>query len=352
LHKDFEKVNYSAKKRLFFTSGILIILLFVMFITNLLIGAVDISVSEIFRIIFTGEAENDANRIIIEDFRLPKIITAIIVGISLSVSGLQMQSIFRNPLAGPYVLGISSGAGLGVAILLLSSGWLFNGLGVSNLGNWAMVFAAWVGSGLVLLLVLLVSLRVKDVLTVLILGIMFGAAVSSVVNILQFFSDQQSLKSYVVWTMGSLGGVTKSQLAVLVPSVLAGLVLSVLSAKMLNALLLGENYAKSLGVNVLRARILVFLGASLLAGSVTAFCGPIGFIGIAVPHIARILFRTSNVFTLIWGSSLVGALFMLTADLVSRLPGNDATLPINSVTAIIGVPVIIYLVIKRFKFEN
>lgn len=323
-----------------------------MFVIELLIGSVKIPVSEVYRIIFLGSSENDANSIIISEFRLPKIYTAIIVGIALSVSGLQMQSIFRNPLAGPYVLGISSGASLGVAILMLSSGWLFQGLNFSYLGNWAMVFAAWLGSALVLLLVLLVSIRVRDVLTVLILGILFGAAVSSLVSILQFFSDEQSLKSYVVWTMGSLGGVTKAQLYVLLPSVSLGILLSLLSAKMLNALLLGENYAKSMGVNVLKARVLVFTGASLLAGSVTAFCGPIGFIGIVVPHIARILFRTSNIFTLIWGSSLIGALFMLLADMVSRLPGSDSVLPINSVTALIGVPVIIYLVIKRFKFEN
>ncbi|MBN2682372.1 MAG: iron ABC transporter permease [Bacteroidales bacterium] len=327
-------------------------MLITMFFIELFIGSVSISFKEIFNIVFLGISENEANTTIIADFRLPKIITAIVVGIALAVSGLQMQAIFRNPLAGPYVLGISSGAGLGVAILLLSSGWLFNETNFSFLGNWAMVLAAWLGSGIVLFLVLLVSIRVKDVLTVLILGIMFGAAISSLVNILQFFSDQQSLKSYVVWTMGSLGGVTKSQLAVLLPSVIIGLFLSILSAKMLNALLLGENYAKSMGVNVLKARILVFAGASILAGTVTAFCGPIGFVGIVVPHIARIIFRTSNVFTLIWGSSLIGALFMLMSDLLSRIPGSDTVLPINSVTAIIGVPVIIYLVIKKFKFES
>jgi iron complex transport system permease protein len=333
-------------------SGLLIILLIVLFFAELFIGSVKISVSEILDIILFGNSDNESHIIIIQDFRLPKLITAIVAGIALSVSGLQMQSVFRNPLAGPYILGISSGAGLGVALLLMSSGFLISEQGLSYFGNYALVFAAWIGSGLVLLLVLMVSLRVRDVLTVLILGIMFGAAVSSIVSILQFFSSEQSLKTYVVWTMGSLGGVTKEQLTILVPAVGLGLFLSVLSSKMLNALLLGENYARSMGVNVLKARILVFTGASLLAGSITAFCGPIGFIGIAVPHIARIIFRTSDVLTLIWGSSLIGANFMMLADLLSRLPGTDSVLPINSVTAIIGVPVIIYLVIKKFKFEN
>ena len=319
---------------------------------DLFLGSVDIPFAEIFSALFGGETSRPEWGRIVLDFRLPKLFTAMLAGAALSVSGLQMQTIFRNPLAGPFVLGISAGASLGVAILVMGASSLF-AYGVLGIGgNWLIVLVAWIGAGAVLLLIFVVSVRVNDIMTILILGILVGSAVSAVVSILQYFSNESMLKTFIVWTMGSLGGVTHSQLQILLPAILVGLLVALISGKTLNVLLLGENYAKSMGLNVLFARLMVFFSTSILAGSITAFCGPIGFIGIAVPHLARMAFNTANHHVLVPASMLLGAVVMVAGDVVSQLPGSQNSLPINSVTALIGIPVVVYLIVKNQRLSS
>jgi len=328
-------------------SGLLIIsviVLIIFVVADIFIGSVSIPFKYFYSYI-SGDIIKPEYKTIITEFRIPKTITALSAGVALSVAGLQMQTIFRNPLAGPYVLGISSGASLGVALLLLSPIpiVLNSSIGMS----WFTSISAWLGAGFVLILIFFVSLRVKDVMTILIIGVLFGSAVSAFVSILQYFGDQAQLKTFVVWTMGSLSGVTNEQLIILLPSILIGLIISIFSYRMLNILLLGENYAKSSGLNLTAARILIFTSTGILAGSVTAFCGPIGFIGIIVPHIARMLFKTADHKYLIPGSAIIGAILILISDIVSQLPSHSGTLPINSVTAILGIPIVIYIIIKN-----
>ncbi|MBI9053121.1 MAG: iron ABC transporter permease [Bacteroidales bacterium] len=341
-----------SKNRILFLWISLSVILILLFVFDVFLGSVNIPVKEVFRVIFTGEADRPEYLTIIYKFRIPKAITALFAGFALSVSGLQMQTIFRNPLAGPYVLGISAGASLGVAILVMGISSFTIVSQVGAIGNWMIVISAWLGSGLILFLILVVSLRVKDIMTILILGIMFGSATSAIVSILQYFSNESMLKAFIVWTMGSLGGVSLSQLNVLIPSVIIGLTITFLSIKMLNAMLVGENYAKSMGLNVRMSRFLIFFSTSLLAGSVTAFCGPIGFIGIAVPHIARIIFKTANHNTLLPGSMLVGGIVLLLSDIISQIPGKENTLPINSITALVGIPIVIWIIIKNEKLSR
>jgi iron complex transport system permease protein len=286
------------------------------------------------------------------DFRLPKALTAVFTGAALSLSGLQMQTVFRNPLAGPYVLGISAGATLGVALFVLGFSSAFAFGIFSSTGAWSLALVAWAGSFLVMLLILYVSARVNDIMTLLILGILFTSAVTAVVSILQYFSNESMLKAFVIWTMGSLGSVTKSQLMVLAPAIIVGTFLAFLRIKDLNAFLLGEDYARSLGVSIKTSRVIIFLSTSLLAGTITAFCGPIGFIGIAVPHICRVIFKTANHLVLVPAVILTGSIVMLFSDIVSQLPGMQTTLPINSVTALIGIPVIIWMIVKNRKFVS
>jgi len=323
----------------------MLVLLAVLFILDLFLGSVAISPSYILKAIF-GTAGPDVETIVM-DFRLPKAITTLIVGIALSISGLQMQTLFRNPLAGPYVLGISSGASLGVAVVILGFSSSIAFVNLHGLGNWILVISAWAGAGVVMLLIMYISSRVRNIMTILILGMMLASGLSAVVSIMQYFSSETMLKAYVIWTMGSLGNLSSGQLNVLVISVLAGILLSIFSIKMLNALLLGENYAGSIGLNIRFARILIFACTSILAGSVTAFCGPIGFIGIAVPHIARNIFRTSDHKVLIPGSILAGGIVMIISDIVSQLPGSESVLPINSVTSLIGIPVVIWVILGK-----
>jgi len=319
------------------------------FLLDLLVGSYSISVREILKTIFNPENADSQIVMIINQFRIPKAVTAILAGSALSVAGLQMQTVFRNPLAGPYILGISSGASLGVALLVLGTGGLLGGVFVSVAGSWGIVSAAWLGSGLVLMVIFIISARIKDIMTILILGILISSAISSVVNILQYFSNESMLKSFVVWTMGSLGSVTNIQLSVLFPSVMIGILIALLSSKFLDAFLLGENYARSMGMNIMFARMMVFLSTCILAGSITAFCGPIGFIGIAVPHIARMLLQTAKHSLLIPATILIGALMMLVSDIFSQLPGSNITLPVNSVTALLGIPIVIWIIIRNKK---
>ena len=306
-----------------------------LFTADLLIGSVAVALRDIWAAL-TGGSCDPAVRDIILKIRLLKAVTALFAGAALAASGLQMQTLFRNPLAGPYVLGISSGAGLGVALFLLGAPLL----GVSAhsfVQSLSIAGAAWLGAALVLLIVMAVSRRIKDIMVILILGMMFGSGVSSMVEILQYLSSEAALKSFVIWTMGSLGDVTGGNLALMLPVITAGLVLSVAVIKPLNLLLLGENYARTMGLNVQRTRTLLFLS------TVTAFCGPVGFIGLAVPHLARMLFASADHRVLMPASMLSGAALLLVCDLISK----SLALPINTVTALMGIPVVIVVVVRN-----
>jgi iron complex transport system permease protein len=337
--------------------GFIVLLLFsllvpLFFLADLLVGSYYIPIPQILKAIFRPEHADPQVVLIINQFRIPKAVTAILAGAALSVAGLQMQTVFRNPLAGPYILGVSSGASLGVALLVLGTGGLMGGSIVSAASSWGIVGAAWLGSGLILLLMIMISARIKEIMTILILGILISSAISSIVNILQYFSNESMLKSFVIWTMGSLGSVTNIQLSVLLPSVLIGILIAFGSSKFLDAFLLGENYARSMGMNIRFARLMVFLSTAILAGSVTAFCGPIGFIGIAVPHIARMALQTAKHNLLVPGTILIGALMMLVSDILSQLPGSESTLPVNSVTALLGIPIVIWIIIRNKNSER
>ena len=312
-----------------------------LFMADLLVGSVAVALRDIWAAL-TGGSCDPAVRDIILKIRLLKAVTALFAGAALAASGLQMQTLFRNPLAGPYVLGISSGAGLGVALFLLGAPLL----GVSAhsfVQSLSIAGAAWLGAALVLLIVMAVSRRIKDIMVILILGMMFGSGVSSMVEILQYLSSEAALKSFVILTMGSLGDVTGGNLALMLPVITAGLVLSVAVIKPLNLLLLGENYARTMGLNVQRTRTLLFLSTVLLAGTVTAFCGPVGFIGLAVPHLARMLFASADHRVLMPASMLSGAALLLVCDLISK----SLALPINTVTALMGIPVVIVVVVRN-----
>ena len=320
---------------------ILSLLLVILFFLDLLIGSVHIPLRDILGAI-VGADIDPATRLIVLDIRLIKAIVAILTGMALSVSGLQMQTLFRNPLAGPYVLGINSGASLGVALFILGMPLL--GIATnSTMSSIGTAGAAWLGSALILAFVASVSTRIKDIMVILILGMMISSGVSAVVQILQYLSNEEALKSFVIWTMGSLGDVTTSQLHLMLPAVLIGLVVSVAVIKPLNLLLLGEQYARTMGLNVRRSRYLIFLSTTLLAGTVTAFCGPIGFVGLAIPHIARMLFSNADHRILLPASALCGAVVLLTCDIISKW----LTLPINTITALLGIPIVIWVVIRN-----
>ena len=320
---------------------ILSLLLVILFVLDLLIGFVHIPLLDILGALFGGDVDA-STRLIVLDIRLIKAIVAVLAGIALSVSGLQMQTLFRNPLAGPYVLGISSGASLGVAIFILGMPLL--GIATnSTISSVGTAGAAWLGAAMILAFVASVSTRIKDIMVILILGMMISSGVSAVVQILQYLSNEEALKSFVIWTMGSLGDVTSSQLMLLLPAVLIGLVVSVAVIKPLNLLLLGEQYARTMGLNVRRSRYLIFLSTTLLAGTVTAFCGPIGFVGLAIPHIARMLFCNADHRVLLPATALCGAVVLLSCDIISKC----LTLPINTITALLGIPIVIWVVIRN-----
>lgn len=341
-------LSREKKYSLLFTGLLLIVL--VLFIADLLLGSVLLKPVDVLKALF---ADSDPQvETIVMKFRLPRTITAVTAGVALSLSGLQMQTLFRNPMAGPYVLGISSGASLGVAFIVLGFSAGISPESIKGLGNWVLVAAAWGGAGSVMILMMYLSSRLKDVLTVLIIGIMLAGGISATVSIMQYFSHETMLKAYIIWTMGSLGNLTSSQLTVMLISVACGVILNLFSVKMLNALLLGENYARSIGLKIRLARMVILAGTSILAGAVTAFCGPVGFIGIAVPHIARLIFRTSDHRILVPGVILTGGSVMLVSDILSQLPGSDTVLPINSVTALIGIPVVIWVVIKTRRYQT
>ncbi len=332
--------------------GILAIALFCL---DIMLGSVAIPFKEVFRIVTTGESENRAWLFIIEKIRLPKAITAILAGCGLSVSGLQMQTLFRNPLAGPSELGITAGAGLGVAAVMLAGGssasmYAISQLGIS--GSWLIIGMASLGSAGVLALILLIAGRIRDNVILLIVGVMIGTITLSIISIWQYFSQPEQLQEYIMWTFGSLGGVTGYHLYVLAGVVMGGLLLAFASSKSLNALLLGENYARSMGLTVGRTRLLIMLSTSLLTGSVTAFCGPIGFVGVAIPHITRSLLGTSNHRVLIPATCLTGTVLLLLCDIIAQLPGTQTVIPINIVTSLLGAPVVIWIIIRRNNLRS
>ena len=343
--------NNTSPKSAWFIFPVLFLVLIVLFVLDIFLGSVSLKVGDVWNALFSGGSGQITETIVLS-FRLPKAVTAVLVGMALSVSGLQMQTIFRNPMAGPDILGITSGASLGVAFVVLGFSGSFSPDFLKSFGNWMLAIAAWIGAGALMMIILALSIRIKDIMTILILGIMLSSGISAIVILMQYFSSESLLKSYVVWTMGSLGNLTGNQLTVLSISVFVGTALSIASSKMLNALLLGESYAKSMGLNVIAARIVVFVCSSILAGSVTAFCGPIGFIGIAVPHLGRLLLKTSDHSKLIPVTIMTGAAVMLLSDIIAQLPGSGQNLPLNAVTSILGIPVVIWVIVKNRKFSG
>lgn len=332
--------------------GILAVSLFAL---DIMLGSVKIPFGEVVRIVFSGESENRAWLLIIEKIRLPKAATAILAGCGLSVSGLQMQTLFRNPLAGPSELGITAGAGLGVAAVMLAGGGSASVYAISQLGisgSWLIVAMASLGSALVLALILLIAGRIRDNVILLIVGVMIGTITLSIISIWQYFSQPEQLQEYIMWTFGSLGGVTGYHLYVLAGVVATGMLLAYVASKSLNALLLGENYARSMGLSIGRTRLVIMTSTSLLTGSITAFCGPIGFIGIAIPHITRSLLGTANHRILIPATALTGIVLMLACDIIAQMPGTQTVIPINVVTSLLGAPVVIWIIVRRNNLRS
>jgi iron complex transport system permease protein len=327
----------------------LLFLLIVALLLNISLGQVAIPVKEVFKSLTGSPASKETWEYIILNFRLPKAITAILVGIGLSVSGLLMQTLFRNPLAGPYVLGLSSGSSLGVAIVILGAAFVPSFLTEILLSSYGIVIASCTGSFFVLLLILLVSQRLRDTATILIVGLMFSSFTGAIVSVLTYFSTAEQLQKFTFWSMGSLGNLSWNTILILTICVIFGLILSLFSTKSLDALLLGENYAKSMGLNIKKSRFIIVIATSILAGSITAFAGPIAFVGLAVPHLSKLLFQSSNHKILFFSTVLIGAIIMLFCDMVSQMPGLDFTLPINAITSIIGAPVVIWLIVRKQK---
>ncbi|NJN61704.1 MAG: iron ABC transporter permease [Coleofasciculaceae cyanobacterium RL_1_1] len=307
-------------------------------------GSVRIPLGEMLTILLGGEPTNPAWKTIVFSFRLPKALTAIATGIALPIAGLQMQTLFGNPLAGPFVLGIGSGASLGVAIVVLLGGvWA---------GSWGRVGAASLGATLVLVLVAIVAQRIRSRETLLLLGLMFGYATNAIVTILLHFSNPDQIQAYLIWTFGSFSGVTWDRLGVLGVAVMVGTIAACALANPLNLLLLGETTARSLGLSVRAIFIGTIISTAILVGAVTAFCGPIAFLGIAVPHLSRSLLRTSDVRQLIPTVALLGATLALLSDWLAQLPGLAVVLPLNAVTAILGTPIVVHAILRRSHLRS
>ena len=316
---------------------------------NISLGSVSIPFKVIFNSLIGATTENENWQYIIQDYRLPKAFTAIIVGSGLGVSGLMMQTLFRNPLAGPFVLGITSGASLGVALIIMGASIFGGALAGLLISKWSIVIAASLGSFLVLLAVLIVSAKVRDTMAILIIGLMFGSITAAIVSVLSYFSSAEQLQQYIFWGFGSLGNLSWNEVLVLFIIFSIGILISIASIKSLNTLLLGENYAKSLGLNIKQSRLLIIIATSLLAGTITAFAGPIAFIGLAIPHMTRQIFNTSNHKILLPAVFLFGAIVMLICDSIAQLPTSDYTLPINAITSLIGAPVVVWLLVRKRK---
>ena len=328
---------------------LLLVTLVVLFVLNISLGSVSIPFKDILNTLIGNTATKESWETIILNFRLPKAITALLVGSGLSVAGLLMQTLFRNPLAGPFVLGISSGASLGVALLILGSS-LFSGFFLTNtISNWSLPIASSLGAFLVLSAVIIAANKVKNTMSILIIGLMFGSLTSAIISVLSYFSEAAQIQQFIFWSFGSLGNLSWTELAIFISIYSIGILATIAIIKPLNSFLLGENYAKSLGINVKRSRNIILLITSILTGVITAFAGPIAFIGLAVPHIARMLFSTSNHKILIPAVIILGAITMLICDGIAQLPTSEFTLPINAITSLFGAPIVIWLLIRKKK---
>ena len=338
-------IQQKSYKTTFF---LLLILLAVLWFLNISLGSVSIPFSDVFASIFNGEVSKDTYRNIIVDYRIPKAITAILVGSGLSISGLLMQTLFRNPLAGPFVLGISSGASLGVAILILGAA-LIGGISGFVTSSFSMAIAASLGAFLVLSAVLIAANKVRNTMSILIIGLMFGSITSAIISVLAYFSSAEQLQQFIFWGFGSLGNLSWNELKIFTLIFVIGVSLLFFIIKPLNSMLLGENYAKSMGVNIKKTRYIVLITTSILTGVITAFSGPIAFVGLAVPHLTKLIFNTSNHKILLFAVAIVGAILMLVADMVAQLPTSEYTLPINAITSLFGAPIVIWLLIRKRK---
>lgn len=328
---------------------LLTVLLVVLFFMNISLGSVSIPLYEIFNFLTGNSTSKESWDIILFNFRIPKAITAILVGSGLSISGLLMQTLFRNPLAGPFVLGISSGASLGVALLILGSS-VFGGFFLaSSVSNWSLPIASSLGAFLVLSAVIIAANKVRNTMSILIIGLMFGSLTSAVISVLAYFSEAAQIQQYLFWSFGSLGNLSWNEISVFIFIYIFGLSATLTIIKPLNSFLLGENYAKSLGINIKKSRIIILLITSLLTGVITAFSGPIAFVGLAVPHIARMFFTTSNHKILIPATAIIGAIILLICDAIAQLPTSEFTLPINAITSLFGAPVVIWLLMRKKK---
>lgn len=341
-------MHQNSRNTILFTA--LLLCLAASLVLNISFGSVNIPVEDIMNSLSGGQASKNSWEIIIWNYRLPKATTAILVGMGLSTSGLLMQTLFRNPLAGPDVLGLSSGASMGVAFVILGAGLLPASLSSFFLSSYGIVLASCIGSLMVLAAVLVVSQQLRNTMAILIVGLMFGSFTNAIIGVLSYFSTAEELQKFTFWSLGSLGNQSWSNILVLSICCFIGILLSALCIKPLNALLLGERYAKSLGINFKKTRLVIIIATSILAGSVTAFAGPIAFVGLAVPHISKMVFQTSNHYILFWGTLLLGAIILLICDTVSQMPGNDFTLPINAITSIIGAPIVVWLLVRKRKF--
>ena len=320
-----------------------------MFVLNISLGSINIPVKEVYQSLLHGSCIKESWNYIILNYRLPKAIVAILVGIGLSISGLLMQTLFRNPLAGPYVLGLSSGASLGVAMVLLGASLLPISISEFFLSPYGIIIASSLGSFIVLLSVLVIAKRLRDTMAILIVGLMFGSLTSAIVGSLTYFSSAEQLQKFTFWSLGNLGNLTWNSIGILTFCVVFGIALSIFSIKPLNALLLGENYSRSLGINYNKTKYMILFATSILAGSITAFVGPIAFIGLAVPHISKLVFQTSNHKILFWSTLLFGAIIMLICDSITQIPGTEIVLPINAITSILGAPIVIWLLVRKRK---
>ena len=329
---------------------LLLFLVLILFLTiNISYGSVNIPFKDIFTSIFKNESTKETWNYIVLNYRVPKAITAILVGSGLAISGLLMQTLFRNPLAGPYVLGISSGASLGVAILILGSSILGGSFLIMAQSSIFLSIAASVGSFIVLFAVMIVAKQVKNTMTILIIGLMFSSFTAAIISVLAYFSSAENLQQYLFWSFGSLGNLTWNEILIFTIITFAGVILILPTLKPLNSLLLGENYAKSVGINFNRTRNIILVATSLLTGVITAFSGPIAFIGLATPHITKLIFNTSNHKLLIPAVALIGAIMMLISDTIAQLPNSEFTLPINAITSLFGAPVVIWLLLRKKK---
>jgi len=324
--------------------GILLSLLVLLFLLNLSLGSVNIPFGDIIRILFGETGSNEIYADIIWEFRITKALTCILAGSALSIGGLQMQTLFRNALAGPDVLGLSSGASLAVSLLIMSQA-----TGISLLSDpspWAIVMASSIGAAGVFVIVMLIARQLRDNTSLLIIGLMMGAATASIVSVLQFISKAEDQQAYLLWTFGSLGSLSWIEIQILFLIVVAGLLIGIISVKSLNAWLLGDNYARSIGIKISQSRLLIILSTAILTGGVTAFCGPIAFVGLAVPHLTKLMIKTHNHRILLPAVMISGAILMLFCDIIAQLPGSSYVLPINAITALIGAPVVIWIVLK------